>query len=150
MKKWIWFDMDGTIADFYGVPTWKEDIESFNSRPYEVCTPLLNMSLLARLLNKLQSGGYCIGVISWSSKTATAEFDKAVEIAKKNWLGTHLASVRFDSIEVVRYGTPKHEGRNGILFDDNAEVRNDWNKSGATAKTEKEIIEVLKGLLKAK
>ena len=149
MVKEIWFDMDGTIADFYGVPTWIDDLKDFNPRPYAICAPLLNMSLLARLLNRLQNEGYFIGVISWSSATATPEFDREVERTKKKWLATHLKSVKFNSIEVVRYGTPKHEGRKGFLFDDNAEVRKGWAQSGSEAKTEKEIIEVLKGLLKA-
>ena len=36
MKKEICFDMDGTIADLYGVEGWLEDLEHFSPRPYEM------------------------------------------------------------------------------------------------------------------
>jgi len=48
---------------------------------------------------------------------------------------------------LVKYGRPKHlvvNDKNGILFDDNAQVRQKWK---GKAYTEKEIITVLKGLL---
>ena len=32
-EKWIWFDMDGTIADLYSVDGWLEDLLAFNTRP---------------------------------------------------------------------------------------------------------------------
>ena len=34
MAKKIYFDMDGTIADFYGVDGWLADLEAHNVRPY--------------------------------------------------------------------------------------------------------------------
>ena len=36
MKRTLVFDMDGTIANFYGVNGWLEDIRSGNPRPYIV------------------------------------------------------------------------------------------------------------------
>ena len=31
----IFFDMDGTIADLYNIPNWKEELDSFNPSPYK-------------------------------------------------------------------------------------------------------------------
>ena len=64
----ICFDMDGTIADLYGVENWLEYLLEENVKPYKIAKPLVNMSALARRLNKLQRKGYEIGVISWTSK----------------------------------------------------------------------------------
>lgn len=144
MAKAIWFDMDGTLANFYGVENWLETIRNYDATPYAIAKPLLNMSLLARYLNRLQRNGYTIGVISWMSRESNPKFDEATEKAKREWLGKHLASVHFDFIDITPYGVPKHEGREGILFDDNAKIREDW---GEGAEDVDNIIEILKGLL---
>lgn len=63
----IWFDMDGTIADLYGVDGWLEMLIAEDPTPYAVAKPLVRLSTLARKLNELQRKGYKIGVISWLS-----------------------------------------------------------------------------------
>ena len=146
MKKAIYFDMDGTIADFYGVPNWLECLCESNPHPYEVAAPLLNMSLLARLLNRLQAEGYHIGIVSWLSKCGTVEFNAEVVIAKRIWLKNHLPSVYWDEYKIVPYGIPKHsvvEYADGILFDDEIQNRANWT---GTAYDVDNIIEILKGL----
>ena len=146
MKREIWFDMDGTIADFYEVNGWVEYLENGDVFPYATAKPMHNFFVLARLLNGLQRQGYSIGIISWASRTATPEYEKAIDLAKRGWLARHLKSVKFDTIEVVPYGTPKEVGRNGILFDDNDEIRRAWNENGGESFPPSEIFKVLKGL----
>lgn len=140
------FDMDGTIADLYGVENWLDDLIASNPRPYEVAKPLLNLSALARRLNALQRQGYRIAIISWLSKSGTAEYNKAVTKAKIDWLTTHLASVRFDEIHIVEYGTPKqnflHETTD-ILFDDEEKNRLAWTGNAYDVGN---ILEVLREL----
>lgn len=125
----IWFDMDGTIADLYGVENWLPMLRASDPTPYLVARPLVNLSVLARMLNKLQKQGYEIGVISWLSKTGTPDYDAAVTAAKYAWLSKHLPSVDFDEIHVVPYGTPKQvfaHSNDDILFDDEAKNRENW------------------------
>lgn len=139
----IWFDMDGTIADLYGVENWLQMFRNSDPTPYRIAKPLVRMQSLARLLNRLQREGYEIGIVSWLSKTSTPEYDEAVTEAKLEWLARHLASVKFDTIDIIAYGTPKQNGRNGILFDDEAKNRNEWD---GIAYDVQNIIEVLKAL----
>lgn len=139
----IWFDMDGTIADLYGVEDWLPKLESYDPSPYAEAKPLINMQALARTLNRLRRLGWEINVISWLAKDTTDEYDRAVTEAKKKWLAIHLASVEFTSIEIVKYGTPKEIGRSGILFDDDERNRANW---GESAFDQNNIIEILKGL----
>lgn len=143
MMKEIWFDMDGTIADLYGVENWLQMLIAADPTPYAVAKPLIRMATLARLLNRLQKNGYTIGIISWLARSSTAEYDEAVTEAKRKWLAIHLKSVKFDHIDIVPYGTPKENGRYGILFDDEERNRNNWN---GIAYNEVNIIEVLKSL----
>lgn len=139
----IWFDMDGTFVDLYGVENWLEMLINKNEKPYEIAKPLFKMNTFARELNKLQKMGYEIGVISWLAKNSNLEYDNKVKTAKEKWLKIHLKSVQFNYVEIVPYGTPKNEGRNGILFDDEKPNRDSWN---GTAYNVENIMEILKGL----
>jgi len=128
----IYFDMDGTLNRFYDVKDWRDCLKNEDTFPYDVAAPQLRLSALAKRLNNLQKKGYLIGVISWTAMNSTTEYHKAVEQAKLNWLKKHLASVNFDEIKIVRYNTPKHELGEGILFDDNAEIRKEWDRANDT------------------
>ena len=145
MKKEIWFDMDGTIADLYGVEGWLDMLLNENTKPYEIAKPLVNMRELAKILNKLIEKGWEIGVISWLAKNGTNDYNKKVAIAKMKWLAKHLKSVKFAKIDIVEYGTPKQINRNGILFDD--EKQNRENRLGIAYNVEN-IIQVLRELEK--
>lgn len=129
MKKMIWFDMDGTIADFYGVEGWLDMLEAGDLTPYIVAKPLFNMAIFARILNRLQKWGYGIGIISWTSKSGTDSYNHDVAEVKLAWLKKHLPSVKWNAIYIVPYGCDKYqfaESKNDILFDDEERNRNDW------------------------
>lgn len=144
MMKVINFDMDGTIANFYGVNGWLADLENENVRPYAIAKPLFDMTALANVLNKLQNKGYVINIISWLSKTGSKDFDKKVTKTKKEWLNRHLSNVKFDNIYIVPYGTPKHTLSNGILFDDEIGNRTAW---GAGAYDVDNILKILQDMV---
>ena len=144
MPKAIFFDMDGTIADLYGVDGWLADLRAERVRPYAVARPLVNLAHLARLLNRLTARGFSVNVISWTSRGGSADYNAAVAEVKRAWLAKHLPSVSFDRIEIVPYGTPKQSLGRGILFDDEERNRNAW---GEGAHDETEIFATLKALL---
>lgn len=147
MEREIWFDMDGTIADLYGVDNWLPMLIAEDATPYAIAKPMINMNTLARRLNMLQKNGYKIGIISWLSKTSTPKYDALVSEAKTKWLKRHLGSVKFDKVDIVAYGTPKWKGRKGILFDDERKNRDEWDINLAgDAYEPHEILEVLKVL----
>lgn len=140
----IWFDMDGTIADLYGVDNWLEDLIAEEVRPYAEAKPLLRLSTFAYLVNRLQNKGYEIGIISWLSKGGSRDYNKRVKSAKEAWLRKHLKSVTFNEIHIVEYGTPKQmfcSSDSDILFDDEVGNRESWL---GIAYNETNIIEILK------
>jgi len=146
MTTTIFFDMDGTIADLYGVENWLDYLITSDALPYEIAKPLIRLNALARILNRLQKQGYKVGVISWLAKNSNTVYDEKVTRAKKEWLKKHLASVNFDEIHIVKYGTPKQtfaKTENDILFDDEEKNRNDWTGKAFDVN---EIIEILKGM----
>lgn len=146
MTKAIYFDMDGTIANLYGVEDWLPKLRAYDPSPYTEALPLIRLSVLARMLNRLQRNGYTLGIISWVSKDPDPTYSEAVTAAKLEWLAKHLPSVEWNEIHIVAYGTPKQTLANfpdGILFDDEERNREDWL---GIAFDETDIIEILKGL----
>lgn len=126
----ICFDMDGTIANLYRVPNWLESLIAEDVRPYREAEVMVNMNNLARKLNKLQKMGHEIVIISWLSKCGSDSYNEAVTETKKAWLRKHLGSVKFDEINIVKYGTPKSlfcKSAEDILFDDEKPNRANWN-----------------------
>lgn len=125
----IWWDMDGTIADLYAIENWLPMLRAEDTTPYMEAKVMWNMSQLARLMNQVQKLGYKLGIISWTSKGGSELYNIAVDTAKREWLDTHLASVNFDYIYIVKYGTPKSlimQDEDDILFDDEESNRDAW------------------------
>ena len=142
MKKSLVFDMDGTIANFYGVHGWLEYLEHSNPYPYEVAKPLYNMDILREVLELLKVQGWKIIVTSWLAKNSTPEFKDSTRKAKRKWLEKY--GFPYDEIHLVQYGTTKANctRKNGgfqILVDDNAVVRNGWHL-GSTIDANRDIM----------
>lgn len=143
------FDMDGTIADLYGVQGWLEDLRNENPRPYEMAKPMYDMETLGYILEILKAQGWKVVVTSWLAKESTREYDEMVRRAKREWLTRHQFPV--DEIHLVKYGTTKANctrklGGYQVLVDDNETVRKGWTL-GETINANENIIEKLVDLL---
>ena len=149
MNKAIIFDMDGTIADTYGVSGWLADLRSEKTRPYEIAKPLYEMDILNCLLNELKAQGWRIIVTTWLSKGSTRAYDNAVRVAKKEWLDKY--NFPYDELHMVKYGRTKADmtrklGGYQVLVDDNEKVRKGWHL-GDTINANEDIIGKLMELL---
>lgn len=141
----IYFDMDGTIANLYGVESWLEKLRAEDASPYMEAEPMVDMGELSRLLQKAVKMGYQLGVISWLSKEASKAYKQAIREAKLNWLKEHL-EVELNEIHLVQYGTRKDyiaKDKEGILFDDDERVRKNW-RGFAINPEETDILNFLK------
>lgn len=141
----IWFDMDGTIADLYGVENWLEMLIAHDETPYAIAKPIVNLSVLARLMNKVQRKGFEICIVSALAKDSTAEYDEKVRNAKIKWLANHLKSVHFNEIRFVPYWYTKNDVNTGadVLFDDEERHLEKWT---GTAVHASKMIETLKAI----
>lgn len=127
----IALDMDGTLADLYGVPGWLDAIRGEDTAPYEDAAPLCNMDALALALGKAMAVGIHVEVITWGPGGDTSQaYQDAVRRAKRAWLdreGMDNVAMRYKAFQ-----TPKRDGVDGraILIDDDARAREDWEASG--------------------
>lgn len=126
--KALYFDMDGTIANLYGVDNWLPMLRAENTYPYVHALPIGDLSNIINLCKQLKEHGYIIGVVSWGAKNATPAYNKRVRAAKVRWIKKYFNIV--DEMHVVKYGTPKYQVVNikdSVLFDDEQKNCDDWN-----------------------
>ena len=146
MKKAIYFDMDGTIANLYGVENWLGYLLNEQTKPYREARPLVDMRALGRELNRLTRCGYTVGIVSWLCKNGQAEYNERVTKTKIEWLRKHIGAVEWNEIHIVEYGTPKQkvvDFPEGILFDDEIGNRENWLGNAYDVEN---ILEILRGL----
>lgn len=147
--KTLVFDMDGTLADTYGVDGWLKMLRAEDPTPYIKAKPLYDMVLLTAILWVLKNDGWRIVVTSWLANDSTPAYDAKVREAKKNWLDRY--DFPYDEVHFVKYGTTKANctrklGGFQILVDDNEKVRNGWTL-GDTIDANQNIIPVLSALI---
>ena len=149
----VW-DMDGTMADLYGVEGWLEMLRSENPLPYEIAKPLWDMERLANIIRGLQAIGVEQRIVTWLSMDSSEEYKREVRTAKREWL-EHF-DFPFDHFHGVQYGATKADSvrkfladdETAILIDDSAKVREGWALGEAINPTEIDIIEFLESLLR--
>ena len=151
MNKTLVFDMDGTLANFYGVNGWLNDLQNENTRPYDIAEPLYNMDVLNAILDVLALQGWKIVITTWLAKGSTKAYDDRVRVSKVEWLKKY--NFKYDEIHLVKYGTTKANctRKNGgyqILVDDNAKIRQGWHL-GSTIDANENILEKLVALLES-
>ena len=142
----LYFDMDGTIVDLYNIENWLLKLKAGDASPYIEAKPMIKTNELQLYLSILQNRGCKLGIISWLAKDSQKSYNKLVRNAKRNWLKENFPEITFDEIHIVKYGTRKDyiaKDKNGILFDDDEEVRKNWRGIPVNPNTE-DIIEFLK------
>ena len=151
MGKMICFDMDGTIADLYGVENWLEKLRAEDASPYYSAKPLVNMRKLNTICKALIAEGWEIRVISWLSKDSSEKYKEQVRRAKRAWLWYH--GFPASKTHLVSYGTTKADcvRRAGegakILVDDNSKIRDGWHLGETIDATDKNWLDKLAALL---
>lgn len=149
-RRSINFDMDGTIADLYGVKDWLALLRSENPKPYRTAAPMCDMAELNEVCELLRTEGWEINIITWLSKDSSEEYKNLVREAKRAWLEEQ--GFHYDHFYGVQYGATKADSVRdrydvSILIDDNEKVRNGWHLGETIDPTAVNIIEKLSELL---
>lgn len=126
--KAIYFDMDGTLADLYGVDGWLDEASAGSTRPYDVAKPMYDEERMRDTIDALHARGWHVGIISWLFHGSSPEYARAVTTSKLAWCRKHFPAV--DEVKVVPYGMPKQRAvdvqSNAILFDDDERNLDAW------------------------
>lgn len=143
----IYFDMDGTIADLFGVKGWLKAIEREETTPYEVAKPLFDRNEMDKVMNELKANGYKIGIITYVAYDSTKEYADRIRKAKREWLKKNFPYAT--EIHMTDHKTPKHwtAKDKGILVDDCRENREHWTKGETINAYKADIVKELKALI---
>ena len=138
----IYFDMDGTIADLYGVENWLENLRTEKVEPYAKAKPLMDSELIENIKEN-----YNLKVLTWTAKNSTEQYHQQVATIKRKWIEKHFSNL-FSDIIVLPYGTNKADflAKGDILIDDdynNLKACRNKNKRAILPKTF--VNRVLKG-----
>ena len=153
LPKMICFDMDGTIADLYGVEGWLSMLRAEDPAPYIDCDPLTDMIALRDVLNELIAIGIEIRIITWLSKNSSEQYKADVRDAKREWLDfyefphLHFHGVQYGATKADSVRKYIGENETAWLIDDNAKVRDGWHLGETIDPTACDIVEVLRSLL---
>lgn len=149
MGKIFVFDMDGTLADLYGVADWLPKLRAEDSSPYTEAAPMWDMDALREILLTLIEQGNEVRVVSWLAKDSTPEYKAAVRRAKREWLTRYNFPAQ--KIHLVQYGTRKSDCVRdcpkgaGVLFDDSKAVCKGWHLGETVDPQAVDILEYLMG-----
>lgn len=151
VKKMICFDMDGTLADLYGVPNWLEKLRAEDASPYLDAKPLWPMERLCAVMNDLLDAGWEIRIISWLAKESSEDYKKKVRIAKRCWLEAYHLPI--NRCHLVAYGTTKADcvrrvAESAVLVDDDSKVRSGWTLGDTINPLDGNLIERLEALVR--
>lgn len=124
----IWFDMDGTVADFYSQENWLEMLQNENAGAFINCQPLFT-ELFYKTVACLAAKGVQFGVITWLPMQASPEYEDICRAEKIAWCKKYLPFI--SDFTAQSYGIPKQNAikkhaTTEILIDDNSEVGAMW------------------------
>ena len=126
----IYFDLDGTIYNLYGMTDWKNKLDTGADNVFnQIDNTLVDMKKLSNICEFMQNSGlFDFGIISWLPKNATEEQKNKYSNEKQDFINSEMLFV--NKVCLLPYGTPKHSvisrNSNSILFDDDITVRISW------------------------
>lgn len=128
MKK-IYFDMDGTVYDLYGMENWLEMLRNEEKGAFTLGNALVDMVALKEVCLKLIAKGYQIGIITWLPMGASLEYCEVCTAEKRKWAEKNMPYI--SEFYALEYGVPKQyaparRAAEMWLVDDNKEVREMW------------------------
>lgn len=128
MKK-IYFDMDGTVYDLYGMENWLEMLRNEEKGAFTLGNALVNMDELKEVCLRLIAKGYQIGIITWLPMGASLEYCEICTKEKREWAEKNMPYI--SEFYALEYGVPKQyapakRAKEMWLVDDNKEVREMW------------------------
>lgn len=128
MNKVVYFDMDGTIADLYGVTNCFKRLDALDASVYADAKPI---DKYINMLKEFKHMGYKVIILTCLGMISDPKFDKETIHNKGVWLDKYVGREYID--ERIYIPNTKHKESytnmfgKGILVDDDTKVLCNWN-----------------------
>lgn len=114
------FDMDGTIADLYGIEGWLDRLHNEDKTIFLECAPLISEK---ELLNRFPAEQYEIKILSMTPLGATDEYCANVAEQKSAWLDRYFPTLTKRIYKKYGHNKNLKGSASAILVDDSAPIR---------------------------
>lgn len=126
MTKLVYFDMDGTISDLYGVTNVFKRLDALDAGVYYEAKPI---DTYINMLKEFHNMGYKVIILSCLGMISDKQFDKDTIHNKDLWLDKYIGKEYID--DRIYIPNTKHKEHfikdYGILVDDDDHVLANWN-----------------------
>lgn len=125
MKKIVYFDMDGTIADLYGVENVFKRLDALDASVYLEAEPIQEYIQMIRDFHHM---GYEVNILSCLGMISEEVFDKNTKENKDKWLDKYVGCEYINKRIYIPNTKHKEEYIDaiGILVDDDERVLVNW------------------------
>lgn len=125
----IYFDLDGTVYNLYGIENWEPKLRAENPDVFKEGDFIGNHEDFTDICGKLLKKGVQFGVITWLPMQASPEYELECTETKREWVKQYMPFVT--EFTAQSYGVPKQNAivkraKTMYLLDDNAEVCEMW------------------------
>lgn len=126
MSKLVYFDMDGTISDLYGVSNIFNRLDSLDASVYYEAKPI---NKYIDMLKEFHNMGYKVIILSCLGMISEKQFDIDTINNKNRWLDEYVGDKYIDERIYLPYTKHKEQyiTEYGILVDDDDKVLMNWN-----------------------
>ena len=119
----VYLDMDGTIADLYGVENWLPRLRSEDRTIFLECEPMITEN---ELLDYFPEDEYEIVILSMTPLGASDEYCKNVQEQKDRWLNTYFPTLTKRIYRKYGHNKNLKNSMSAVLVDDSAPIRESW------------------------
>lgn len=123
MKKTVYLDMDGTIANLYGIKNWLPRLRAEDKTIFLECEPMISEK---ELLNKFPTENFEMKILSMTPLNATENYCLDVINQKNEWLNKYFPSITKRIYKPYGHNKNLKNSKNAILIDDSEPIRNSW------------------------
>ena len=123
MKKTVYLDMDGTIANLYGIENWLPRLRAEDKTIFLECEPMISEK---ELLKKFPSENFEMKILSMTPLNASENYCLDVINQKNEWLNKYFPSITKRIYKPYGHNKNLKNSKNAILIDDSEPIRNSW------------------------
>ena len=123
MKTKVYLDMDGTIADLYGIENWLSRLNNSDENIFLECKPIITEEAL---FSKFPADSFEIKILSMTPKNASNEYCENVKSQKDEWLNKYFPKLTNRIYKKYGHNKNLRNSKNAILIDDSKPIRDSW------------------------